>query len=116
MDTFTKELEVDSATLTEYTEMEPGTSMNVVEREERVECERNNKLSMEFADPVDHEDMEVHAGNEEEKVVGIGPVKDETEDIVEEVDSRYERVMVIGADGVAQTYEDLSVKKIFQKA
>ncbi|XP_029495536.1 zinc finger protein 431-like [Oncorhynchus nerka] len=99
---------LDSATLTEYTEMEPGTSMNVVEREERVECERNNKLSIEFADPVD---MEVHAGNEEEKVVGIGPVKDETEDIVEEVDSRYETVMVIGADGVAQTYEDLSVKR-----
>lgn len=111
MDTFTKELEVDSATLTEYTEMEPGTSMDVVEREERVECERNNKLSIEFADLVDHEDMEVHAGNEEEKVVWIGPVKDETEDIVEEVDSRYETVMVIGADGVAQTYEDVSVKR-----
>ncbi|XP_035597307.1 zinc finger protein 678-like [Oncorhynchus keta] len=102
---------LDSATLTEYTEMEPGTSMNVVEREERVECERNNKLSIEFADPVDHENMEVHAGNEEEKVVGIGPVKDEMEDIVEEVDSRYETVMVIGADGVAQTYEDLSIKR-----
>ncbi|CAB1313066.1 unnamed protein product [Coregonus sp. 'balchen'] len=111
MDTFTKELEVDSATLTEYTEMEPGTSMDVVEREERVECERNNKLSIEFADPVEHEDMEVHAGNEEENVVGIGPVKDETEDIVEEVDSRYETVMVIGADGVAQPYEDLRVKR-----
>uniref|UniRef100_A0A4W5LJ27 C2H2-type domain-containing protein n=1 Tax=Hucho hucho TaxID=62062 RepID=A0A4W5LJ27_9TELE len=51
--------------------------------------------------------MEVHAGNEEENVVGIGPVKDETEDIVEEVDSRYETGMVIGADGVAQPYEDL---------
>ncbi|XP_041745632.1 zinc finger protein 23-like [Coregonus clupeaformis] len=111
MDTFTKELEVDSATLTEYTEMEPGTSMDVVEREESVECERNNKLSIEFADPVEHEDMEVHAGNEEENVVGIGPVKDETEDIVEEVDSRYETVMVIGADGVAQPYEDLRVKR-----
>ncbi|XP_036816466.1 uncharacterized protein LOC110503123 [Oncorhynchus mykiss] len=108
MDTFTNELDVDTATLTEYTEIEPGASMNVVEREERVECERNNKLSIEFADPVDHDDMEVHAGNEEEKIVGIGPVKDETEDIVEEVDSRYETVMVIGADGVAQTYEDLN--------
>ncbi|KAK6301772.1 hypothetical protein J4Q44_G00278250 [Coregonus suidteri] len=79
MDTFTKELEVDSATLTEYTEMEPGTSMDVIGREERVECEKSNKQAIEFADPVEHEDMAVHAGNEEENVLGIGPVEDETE-------------------------------------
>uniref|UniRef100_A0A674BU89 Zinc finger protein 888-like n=1 Tax=Salmo trutta TaxID=8032 RepID=A0A674BU89_SALTR len=46
MDTFTKELEVDSATLTEYTEMEPGTSMDVIKREKRVECEKNDKQSI----------------------------------------------------------------------
>ncbi|CAB1338225.1 unnamed protein product, partial [Coregonus sp. 'balchen'] len=111
MDTFTKELEVDSATLTEYTEMEPGTSMDVIGREERVECEKSNKQAIEFADPVEHEDMAVHAGNEEENVLGIGPVEDETEGIVEEVDPRYGTVMVIGEDGVAQPYEDSSIRK-----
>uniref|UniRef100_A0AAZ3PR19 Cerebellar deration related protein 2 n=1 Tax=Oncorhynchus tshawytscha TaxID=74940 RepID=A0AAZ3PR19_ONCTS len=111
MDTFTKELEVDSATLTEYTEMEPGTSMDVIKSEKRVECEKNNKQSIELTDPVEHEDMEVHDGNEEENVLGIGPVQDETEGIVEEVNPRYRTVMVIGEDGVAQPYEDSSVRK-----
>ncbi|XP_023849076.1 zinc finger protein 665-like [Salvelinus sp. IW2-2015] len=111
MDTFTKELEVDSATLTEYTEMEPGTSMDVIKREKRVECEKNNKQSIEFADPVEHEDMEVYDGNEEENVLGIGQVQVETEGIVEEVDPRYGTVMVIGEDGVAQPYEDSSIRK-----
>uniref|UniRef100_A0A8C7LHF5 C2H2-type domain-containing protein n=1 Tax=Oncorhynchus kisutch TaxID=8019 RepID=A0A8C7LHF5_ONCKI len=111
MDTFTKELEVDSATLIQYTEMEPGTSMDVIKSEKRVECEKNNKQSIEFMDPVEHEDMEVHDGNEEENVLGIGPVQDEMEGIVEEVNPRYRTVMVIGEDGVAQPYEDSSVRK-----
>uniref|UniRef100_A0A8C7LFZ6 TERF1-interacting nuclear factor 2 N-terminal domain-containing protein n=1 Tax=Oncorhynchus kisutch TaxID=8019 RepID=A0A8C7LFZ6_ONCKI len=52
MDTFTKELEVDSATLIQYTEMEPGTSMDVIKSEKRVECEKNNKQSIDDEDTI----------------------------------------------------------------
>uniref|UniRef100_A0A4W5QQ87 C2H2-type domain-containing protein n=1 Tax=Hucho hucho TaxID=62062 RepID=A0A4W5QQ87_9TELE len=77
MDTFTKELEVDSETLAEYTEMEPGTSMDVVE-EERVECKRKEKASSVIND--EEEDNSEFAETEE-----VEPV--------------YETVMVLGEDG-----------------
>uniref|UniRef100_A0A6Q2X095 C2H2-type domain-containing protein n=1 Tax=Esox lucius TaxID=8010 RepID=A0A6Q2X095_ESOLU len=63
MDTFSKELEVESATQTEYTEEQSGSSVIVIERTEKMECEINNKQSVEFADPDGHEDMEASTGN-----------------------------------------------------
>uniref|UniRef100_A0A8C7QT18 C2H2-type domain-containing protein n=1 Tax=Oncorhynchus mykiss TaxID=8022 RepID=A0A8C7QT18_ONCMY len=47
IDTFTKELEVDSATLAKYTEMEPGTNMDVIEKASSVINEEDNS---EFAE------------------------------------------------------------------
>ncbi|XP_041714679.2 zinc finger protein 14-like [Coregonus clupeaformis] len=78
MDTFTKELEVDSATLTEYTKMEPGTSIDVIE-EERVECERKEKASSVINDEEEEDNAEFAE--------------------TEEVEPVYETVMVLGEDG-----------------
>ncbi|KAL0984003.1 hypothetical protein UPYG_G00135770 [Umbra pygmaea] len=109
MGTFTKEVELETATLTEYTVVESGTSIIVIEREERLGCETDNKLSVEFADSEMHESVEVCTGNDVETCVGIETVENETEDIVLEVDPRYKTVMVIGEDRVAKSYDDLSV-------
>uniref|UniRef100_A0A8C7NBV6 C2H2-type domain-containing protein n=1 Tax=Oncorhynchus kisutch TaxID=8019 RepID=A0A8C7NBV6_ONCKI len=44
MDTFTKELEVDSATLAKYTEMEPGTNMDVIAEDRMAPLVKTNKF------------------------------------------------------------------------
>uniref|UniRef100_A0AAY5L139 C2H2-type domain-containing protein n=1 Tax=Esox lucius TaxID=8010 RepID=A0AAY5L139_ESOLU len=111
MDTFSKELEVESATQTEYTEEQSGSSVIVIERTEKMECEINNKQSVEFADPDGHEDMEASTGNVEASYVGIETIKDETECVFSEVDPRYKTVMVIGEDGVAQPFDVLTIEK-----
>ncbi|XP_031660805.1 zinc finger protein 11-like isoform X1 [Oncorhynchus kisutch] len=77
MDTFTKELEVDSATLAKYTEMEPGTNMDVI-AEDRVECKRKEKASSVIND--EEEDNSEFAETEE-------------------VEPAYETVLVLGEDG-----------------
>uniref|UniRef100_A0A8C7VPA9 C2H2-type domain-containing protein n=1 Tax=Oncorhynchus mykiss TaxID=8022 RepID=A0A8C7VPA9_ONCMY len=68
IDTFTKELEVDSATLAKYTEMEPGTNMDVI-AEDRVECKRKEKASS----VINEEDNSEFAETEEvEPVLVLG--------------------------------------------
>uniref|UniRef100_A0AAY5KDL6 C2H2-type domain-containing protein n=1 Tax=Esox lucius TaxID=8010 RepID=A0AAY5KDL6_ESOLU len=104
-------LEVESATQTEYTEEQSGSSVIVIERTEKMECEINNKQSVEFADPDGHEDMEASTGNVEASYVGIETIKDETECVFSEVDPRYKTVMVIGEDGVAQPFDVLTIEK-----
>uniref|UniRef100_A0A8C8K614 C2H2-type domain-containing protein n=1 Tax=Oncorhynchus tshawytscha TaxID=74940 RepID=A0A8C8K614_ONCTS len=77
MDTFTKELEVDSATLAKYTQMEPGTNIDVI-AEDRVECKRKEKASSVIND--EEEDNSEFAETEE-------------------VEPAYETVLVLGEDG-----------------